>query len=432
MKYTFRGEGKEYPMLVKTIEFEIGSEKADKIGHTNYLQYFEYVLRNLKLPREIEVAYLILATTREIFYEHQALTDERQSEEMFNMVDQHLGDVEAMTRNYINSFERDMEEMAGRKNPFAGNKPVKERPPWERRPQPPQQPKKVKGIDILLKHGENLTQMAKDGLIDDCIGREEETWATKLTLCRRKKANPVLVGKAGVGKSQIVYGLAHLIARGEAGYLNNWTIIEMSSTGLVAGSKYVGELEQKMVEIITAVKQCPKVILFIDEIHTIMGTGKSDKSTLDIANILKPVLASGELRLIGATTDKEYDILRSDPAIERRFNKIEVKEPTVDETTTVLHGIKEKYSEFHNVTYYKGVVDVMSTIAKRYNPKRALPDSAVDIMDYCGALAKCDDVKKIRMVELKSFVKSLYNISEDKEVDVSPITHRELNPTIGF
>ena len=253
-----------------------------------------------------------------------------------------------------------------------------------------------------------------------------------LTLARRKKANPVLVGLAGVGKSQLVYGLAHRIARKEAGFLNDWTIIEMSSTGLVAGSKYVGELEKKMKGIIDAVKKCPKVILFIDEIHTIMGTGKGEKSTLDIANILKPVLASGEMKLIGATTDDEYHILQRDPAVERRFNKITVNEFDTEQATEVLHGIKNVYAKFHGVTYYKPAVDVMCNIAKRYNPKRNLPDSAVDILDYCGALAKVNGEKKITIKKLKEMTRMLYNLKEDEEVLTGPLTNRETAKTIGF
>ena len=206
----------------------------------------------------------------------------------------------------------------------------------------------------------------------------------------------------------------------------------MSSTGLVAGTKYVGELEKKMNAIIEAVKKTPNVILFIDEIHTIMGTGKGEKSTLDIANILKPVLATGEMKLIGATTDAEYHILQKDPAVERRFNKITVKEPTAEEATVILYGIKKKYEDFHGVTYYKAAVDVMCNLAKRYNPNRSLPDSAVDIMDYCGALAKVGDVKKITLKQVKQFVKKLYNLDEKEVVNVEPLSKRELTKTIGF
>ena len=284
----------------------------------------------------------------------------------------------------------------------------------------------------LLEHGTDITELVKSGHVDDCIGREEEIWALKLTLGRRKKANPVLVGPAGVGKSQIVYGLAHRIAKQEAGFLNDWTIIEMSSTGLVAGTKYVGELEKKMKGIIDAVKKCPKVILFIDEIHTIMGTGKGEKSTLDIANILKPVLASGELKLIGATTDAEYGILVKDPAVERRFNKITVKEPDMEEATKVLMGIKKTYEKLHKVTYYKDAVAIMATIAKRYNPKRNLPDSAVDILDYCGALAKVSDVKKITKTKVKEFARKLYDIDANEDVNINPLTSKELDNRIGF
>ena len=206
----------------------------------------------------------------------------------------------------------------------------------------------------------------------------------------------------------------------------------MSTTGLNAGTKYVGELEKKMKGILDAVKKCPNVILFIDEIHTIMGTGKGEKSTLDIANILKPALASGDLKLIGATTDEEYHILVKDPAVERRFNKIKVLEPSIDEATEVLMGIKGVYEKFHGVTYYKKAVEAMATIAKRYNPKRNLPDSAVDILDYCGALAKVSDTKKITVAQVKEFTKKLYDLEGNEPVNIKPLSSRELNKSIGF
>ena len=414
MKYEFRETGKSYPMVVQTEFWRIGAEEADSIGHKNYTDFFTFVLRNLNLPHDYSVLSIIPDTLNELKTAHTAKGDYDDRRKEITLIEK---DVTKLINEFeaqyipVGFFGNDTNEISfqsdikGRTESFQENPARKE----------------------LLEHGTDITALAKEGHIDDCIGRKDEIWAMTLTLARRKKANPVLVGPAGVGKSQLVYGLAHRIARKEAGFLNEWTIIEMSSTGLVAGTKYVGELEKKMKGIIEAVKKCPKVILFIDEIHTIMGTGKGEKSTLDIANILKPVLASGDLKLIGATTDDEYHILEKDPAVERRFNKITVREFNLDEATEVLHGIKKVYSKFHGVTYYKGAVDVMCNIAKRYNPKRHLPDSAVDILDYCGALAKVNGTKKITIKQVKEFAKKLYNLPDDEVVNIGPPTKLELN-----
>lgn len=417
--YEFRSEGKEYPMVKRTEYWRIGDEEADSVGHKNYTEFFSFVLRSLNLPHDYGILSVLPDTIKEIRTAHI------------------INDDYDKRRLELDGIEKDVERLFLEATVdyipvgFFGNNSneyVKDKDAVERFQQRGDQT----GRKDLLEHGTDITELAKNGAIDDCIGRETEIWGMTLTLARRKKANPVLVGPAGVGKSQLVYGLAHRIARREAGFLNNWTIIEMSSTGLVAGTKYVGELEKKMKAIIEAVKKTPNVILFIDEIHTIMGTGKGEKSTLDIANILKPVLASGDLKLIGATTDEEYHILAKDPAVERRFNKITVKEPSIEEATEVLFGIKAKYEKFHGVTYYKKAVAIMCNIAKRYNPKRNLPDSAVDILDYCGALAKVNGTTKITLNEVKKFTKKLYNLSEDTVVETGPLTKRELSTTIGF
>ena len=423
MVYEFRSEGKDYPMVVRTEFWVIGGEQADNVGHKNYKDFFTFVLRNLNLPHDYSVISVLPDTIKEIKAAHVINGDYAKRRDELRKIDEDVDKIlSEFEKEYIpvgffgadgNSITFEppgKEEIKGKVDAFKANPARKD----------------------LLEHGTDITELAKNGDIDDCIGRENEIWAMTLTLARRKKANPVLVGPAGVGKSQLVYGLAHRIAREEAGFLNGWTIIEMSSTGLVAGTKYVGELEKKMKGIIEAVKKCPQVILFIDEIHTIMGTGKGEKSTLDIANILKPVLASGDLKLIGATTDEEYHILVKDPAVERRFNKITVKEPTIEEATKVLFGIKKKYEKFHGVTYYKAAVNVMCNIAKRYNPKRNLPDSAVDILDYCGALGKVNGVSKITLKQVKEFTKNLYNLDEKEVVEVGPLTKRETTKTIGF
>ena len=417
--FEFRSEGKKYPMLTRTEFWRIGDPLADNVGHTTYKEFFSFVMRNLNLPHDYSVLSIIPDTLREIKAAHLVNGDFEDRKQELRLIEE---DVEKLLNEFEASytpagfFGNEMNEWVAAADAVRGFQK-----------EPDQSSRKE-----LLEHGTDITALAESGAIDDCIGRESEIWAMTLTLARRKKANPVLVGPAGVGKSQLVYGLAHRIARKEAGFLNNWCIIEMSSTGLVAGTKYVGELEKKMKGIIDAVKKTPNVILFIDEIHTIMGTGKGEKSTLDIANILKPVLASGELKLIGATTDEEYHILVKDPAVERRFNKITVKEPTFDEATEVIKGIQAKYEKFHGVKYYKNAIEAMVNIAKRYNPKRNLPDSAVDILDYCGALGKVNGETKITLKKVKEFTKKLYNLDEKEVVNTGPLTKRETTKTIGF
>ena len=288
----------------------------------------------------------------------------------------------------------------------------------------------IRALEKLEEHGENLTKYAKNGKLDDVIGREKELDALMLTLGRRKKGNPVLIGPAGVGKTQIVNGLAHKISRKEAGFLNGFTIIELSTTGLVAGCSYVGMVEKKMKEVLELASCISNLILFIDEIHTIVGSGKGKDGNNDIANILKPALANGSIKLIGATTDGEFKILTADPALERRFNKIDVPELTTDETIAVMKGIKHVYEKYHGVKYSTKVLEVIPVVAKRYRPKRMNPDSSVDLMDYAGARAKIAGRDKVLLKDLKETVQSL---TDEKEIDVTPLKDSEVNTgVIGF
>ena len=222
----------------------------------------------------------------------------------------------------------------------------------------------IRALKQLEEHGENLTGYAKIGKIDDVIGRQPELDNLILTLARRKKGNPVLIGAAGVGKTQIVNGLAHRIARQEAGFLNDYTIIELSATGIVAGCSFVGQVEKKMKEILELCSCIPNLILFIDEIHTIVGAGKGKDGNNDLANILKPSLANGNIKLIGATTDNEYKILIKDPALERRFNRVDVEELDTAQTIAVLKGIKHVYEKYHDVKYSARVVEIIPVLAK--------------------------------------------------------------------
>ena len=413
----FSDKGKDYPMLVATEFWHMADELAALVPSKNYTEFFTFIIRNLNLPHDYSIAHTLPETLKEIKVAHHIRGDFKDRKKELESIEK---DIDKLLAEFESSYIP--------VGFFGGNEPYV--PPSRDFQSDIQKNADKKG---LLEHGVDITDLVRSGSVDDVIGRKDEIWKTMLTLARRKKANPVLVGPAGVGKTQIVYGIAHLIAREEAGFLNGWTIIEMSTTGLNAGTKYVGELEKKMKAILEAIKKTPRVIIFIDEIHTIMGTGKGEKSTLDLANILKPALASGDLKLIGATTPEEYPLLTRDPAVERRFNKITVEEPPIEETIEILHGIKGNYEKFHGVKFYKAAIDIMPYLAKRYNPKRNNPDSAVDLLDYCGALAKVSDVKKITKKVLKDLAKEFYNI--EGEVDIKPPTELELNAgkmTIGF
>ncbi len=236
----------------------------------------------------------------------------------------------------------------------------------------------------------NLNQRAAEGDIDPLIGREAEIERTVHVLCRRRKNNPLFVGDAGVGKTAIVEGLALKIHRGEVpAVLAKATIYALDMGALLAGTKYRGEFEQRLKAVIAALRKQPGAILFIDEIHTVVGAGATSGGSMDASNILKPVLASGTLRCIGSTT---YDECRGhferDHALARRFQKIEVTEPSVEETYRILKGLKPHYERHHGVTYTDGALRAAAELAARHITDRRLPDKAIDVIDETAAAMK--------------------------------------------
>lgn len=288
------------------------------------------------------------------------------------------------------------------------------------------------GLAELLQYGEDLTKKALAGELDDCVGRKKEIDQLMLMLGKRKKANPILTGKAGVGKTQIVHGLANKIAKNEAGWLNTYSIVELSPTDLVSGTKFVGSLQEKMKKIISAIKECPNVIIFTDEIHNLMGTGKGINGTQDLANILKPVLADGTMKMIGATTEDEFKIITKDPAMERRFINIEVKEMSVDSCKELMLGVADSYATYHALDYTNEALVLMPILAKRYAGRsKALPDSAFDLLDMCGATAKIEGVLDIDVGFLMKVASKLYNEPVD-EIITTELSSRELSNRIGF
>ena len=239
----------------------------------------------------------------------------------------------------------------------------------------------------LGKYTNDLNQLAKEGKIDPLIGREIEIERTLQILCRRKKNNPLYVGEAGVGKTALAEGLAKMIVeKNVPEILLHSRIFALDMGALIAGTKYRGDFEKRLKEIIVSIKEIPGAILFIDEIHTVIGAGSVSGGSMDASNLIKPVLTNGEIRCIGSTTYSEYrGIFEKDHALSRRFQKIEVPEPTIEETITILDGIKSYFESHHNVKYEDGAIRAASELSAKHINDRFLPDKAIDVIDEAGA-----------------------------------------------
>jgi ATP-dependent Clp protease ATP-binding subunit ClpA len=239
----------------------------------------------------------------------------------------------------------------------------------------------------LDKYCSNLNRLASEGRIDPLIGRKLEVERTIEILCRRRKNNPLYVGEAGVGKTAIAEGLARLITEGKVpDVLSDCTIYSLDMGSLIAGTKYRGDFEKRLKGVLTELKKQPGAILFIDEIHTVIGAGAASGGVMDASNLIKPVLANGELRCIGSTTYQEYrGIFEKDHALTRRFQKIDVVEPSVAETVEILKGLKSRYEEHHGVLYLDEALAAAAELAARYINDRHLPDKAIDVVDEAGA-----------------------------------------------
>ena len=248
-------------------------------------------------------------------------------------------------------------------------------------------PQEEKEENVLEKYGRDIVQAAKDGKIDPVIGRDDEIRSITRVLSRKTKNNPVLIGEPGVGKTAIVEGLALRILKGDVpSSLKNKKIWELDMAALVAGAKYRGEFEERLKNVLNEVKKSDgDIIMFIDEIHTIVGMGNSE-GAMDTSNILKPMLARGEIHVIGATTLNEYrKYIEKDGALERRFQKIKVSEPNVEDTITILRGLKERFEIHHGVTIQDRAIISAATLSNRYITDRFLPDKAIDLIDEACA-----------------------------------------------
>jgi len=270
--------------------------------------------------------------------------------------------------------------------------------------------------NLLDNYAVNLNEKAFEGKIDPLIGRQTEVQRTIQVLCRRRKNNPLYVGEAGVGKTAIAEGLAKLIVDGEVpDVLMDSVIYALDLGALLAGTKYRGDFEKRLKSVISELKKQPNLILFIDEIHTIIGAGAAAGGVMDASNIIKPVLASGELKCIGSTTYQEYrGIFEKDHALTRRFQKIDVSEPSVNETVKILEGLKSKFEEHHSVKYTKQALKTAAELTERYINDRQLPDKAIDVIDEAGAaqklLAESKRKKTIGVNDIENIVAKIARI----------------------
>jgi ATP-dependent Clp protease ATP-binding subunit ClpA len=280
----------------------------------------------------------------------------------------------------------------------------------------------------LSKYATDLNRHAKDGKIDPLIGRDSEVERTIQILCRRRKNNPLLVGEAGVGKTAIAEGLAYRIVNEDVpDVIAESTVYSLDLGGLLAGTKYRGDFEKRLKAILKELGKDKNAILFIDEIHTIIGAGAASGGVMDASNLLKPKLSSGELRCIGSTTYQEYQgIFEKDRALARRFQKVDVTEPSVSDTTKILLGLKSRYEEHHNVRFTQKAIQAAAELSAKYINERHLPDKAIDVMDEAGAsqrlLPPSKRKKTIGVGDIEQIIAKMARIPEksvsasDKEV----------------
>ncbi len=294
---------------------------------------------------------------------------------------------------------------------------------------PPEQPKSNEGSSgegekeegdakgsPLDQFTQNLNQMAREGKIDPLIGREHEVERVIQILCRRRKNNPLLVGEAGVGKTAIAEGLAWRITQNEVPeILADAQVYALDMGALLAGTKYRGDFEQRLKSVLKHLKDQPNAVLFIDEIHTLIGAGAASGGTLDASNLLKPALSSGQMKCIGATTFTEYrGIFEKDAALSRRFQKVDVIEPSVEQTVEILKGLKSRFEEHHGVKYALGALQAAAELSAKFINDRHLPDKAIDVIDEAGAaqriLPKSKQKKTISRNEVEEIVAKIARI----------------------
>ncbi len=278
----------------------------------------------------------------------------------------------------------------------------------------------------LANYTINLNELARKGKIDPVIGREDELSRVMQVLCRRKKNNPLLVGEPGVGKTAVIEGLALKIINDETpDILKNATLFSLDIGGLLSGTKYRGDFEKRLKGVLNELEEIENSVLFIDEIHTIVGAGSTSGGSMDLSNLLKPALASGNIKCIGATTYSEYrSFFDKDKALSRRFAKVDIDEPSIEDTFKIVVGLKDKYESHHNLTYTNKALRSSVELAKKYINDRFLPDSAIDLIDEVGASFHIDthERKSVTVKDIEAIVAKMANIpsrqvsSDDRDI----------------
>ena len=278
--------------------------------------------------------------------------------------------------------------------------------------------RRIKGTTAMLdQYSRDLTELARQKKLDPVIGRDAEIQRVIQILSRRTKNNPCLIGEPGVGKTAVVEGLALRIVEGEVPEtIKDKRLVTLDLSGMVAGSKYRGEFEERIKRVIAEVRNAGNVILFLDEIHTIIGAGGAE-GAIDASNILKPSLARGELQLIGATTlDEHRQYIEKDPALERRFQPVMVDEPTVEDTISILRGLKDRYEVFHGVKITDGALVSAAVLSDRYITDRFLPDKAIDLIDEASSRTRL--LAYAVPADIKKLEKQIEELSQQKETAI--------------
>ncbi len=313
-----------------------------------------------------------------------AIFAERESHAAYFLQEQDMTRYDAV--NYISHGIAKRPGMSENRSPRGSedDSPSNERPTGGDDSSDPRQKKKGDALDAYCV---NLNKKAKEGRIDPLIGREAEVQRTIQVLCRRQKNNPLLVGDPGVGKTAIAEGLARKIVKNEVPeVLANATVFALDMGTLLAGTRYRGDFEERLKQVVKEIEAHPNAIMFIDEIHTVIGAGATSGGAMDASNLLKPALASGTLRCIGSTTYKEYrQYFEKDRALVRRFQKIDINEPSVPDTIEIVKGLKPYFEEFHKLRYTGDAIKAAVELSAKYINDRKLPDKAIDVIDETGA-----------------------------------------------
>jgi ATP-dependent Clp protease ATP-binding subunit ClpA len=292
--------------------------------------------------------------------------------------------------------------------------------------------------DVLQAYTVNLTERARAGKLDPLIGRQVELKRAMEILCRRRKNNPVFVGDPGVGKTALVEGLAMRLLEPECPpVLKDAEVFALDTGALLAGTRYRGDFEERFKAVVTALKKRPKPILFIDEMHTMVGAGATTGGTMDLANLVKPILTEGEVRLAGSTTFEEFKHIEKDRALTRRVQKIAVEEPTLEETLRILRGLRSRYAEYHQVSYTDAALEAAVRLARRHLREQRLPDSAIDVLDEAGAALRLEappadgGPHQVDVVDVERVVARIARIPEKQATSSEKERLRTLEEALG-